>query len=662
MFTICKHNKFSLLGIACSIVLLGACSPSDSQRSASGTTGAKPMANQQQLIIDTHPHAAQGEGKPVIYQVFPRLFGNINSTNKPWGTIEENGVGKFSDFDQPALQSIKSLGASYIWYTGVLHHAVINDYTEFGISLDDPDVVKGRAGSPYAVKDYYNVNPDLADDPANRLTEFEALIKRTHEQQLKVIIDIVPNHVARHYKSLSKPEGVKDFGESDDTDVDYARDNNFYYVVGESFKVPLSENGYKPLGGETHPLADGKFTEIPAKWTGNGSRLAQPGFNDWYDTVKINYGVKPDGSYDFDTLPKEYANRSLAEHAAFWKDKSVPDSWLKFEQIVHYWLDKGVDGFRYDMAEMVPVEFWSYLNSSIKAKHPDAFLLAEVYNPSLYRDYLQLGKMDYLYAKAEFYDTLKVLMQGKGDAQPLEDIQLAFADIELHMLHFLENHDEQRIASSDFAGSAEKGKPAMVVSALISKSPTMLYFAQDVGEDGSEEMGFGDPTRTTIFDYAGVPAHQRYMNEGKFDGGQSTEPEKQLRAFYERLVNISATHETMLGKYQSLHSLNVKSAKRDNMNSYSESQFSFVRWNKDKALIVISNFSENALSTVTIKLPISLLTEWKVNEGNYTATDLMNGFAYKMQVARKRSDASVSVQLNGLQSAVLEINLKQLEK
>jgi glycosidase len=662
MFTIRKHNKFSLLGIACSVILLGACSPSDSQRSASDTTGPKPMTNQQQLIIDTHPHAAQGEGKPVVYQVFTRLFGNTNSTNKLWGTIEENGIGKFSDFDEAALQSIKSLGASYIWYTGVLHHAVINDYTEFGISLDDPDVVKGRAGSPYAVKDYYNVNPDLADDPANRLAEFEALIKRTHEQQLKVIIDIAPNHVARQYKSLSKPEGVKDFGESDNTDVEYARDNNFYYVVGESFKVPLSENGYKPLGGETHPLADGKFTEIPAKWTGNGSRLAQPRLNDWYDTVKINYGVKPDGSYDFDILPKEYANKSLADHAAFWKDKSVPDSWLKFEQIVHYWLDKGVDGFRYDMAEMVPVEFWSYLNSSIKAKNSNAFLLAEVYNPSLYRDYLQLGKMDYLYDKGEFYDSLKLLMQGKGDAQPLEDIQLAFADIELHMLHFLENHDEQRIASTDFAGSAEKGKPAMVVAALISKSPTMLYFGQDVGEDGSEETGFGDPTRTTIFDYAGVPAHQRYMNEGKFDGGQSTELEKQLRGFYERLMNISATHETMLGKYQSLHSLNVKSAGKDNMNSYSESQFSFVRWNEAKALIVISNFSENALSTVTIKLPISLLTEWKVNEGNYTATDLMNGFAYKMKVARKRSDASVSVQLNGLQSAVLEINLKELEK
>lgn len=657
-----KVNKFSLVAIACSIVMLSACSPSGSHDAASDTKEVMPMKSTQLSVIEAHPHAAQGQGKPVVYQVFTRLFGNTNSTNKAWGTLEENGVGKFSDFDANALQSIKALGASYVWYTGVPHHAVINDYTALGISLDDPDVVKGRAGSPYAVKDYYNVNPDLADNPANRLAEFEALIKRTHEHDLKVIIDIVPNHVARAYESLSKPDGISDFGENDNTDVEYARDNSFYYVVGEAFKVPVSENGYQALGGGSHPLSDGEFIENPAKWTGNGARASQPGFHDWYETVKVNYGVKPDGSYDFDKLPASYANKSLAQHAAFWQDKSVPDSWVKFEQIVHYWLDKGVDGFRYDMAEMVPVEFWSYLNSSIKAKNPNAFLLAEVYNPELYRDYLQRGKMDYLYDKVEFYDSLKLLMQGKGPAQPLEDIQLALADIELHMLHFLENHDEQRIASPEFAGSAEKGKPAMVVSSLISKSPTMLYFAQDVGEDGSEETGFGDQSRTSIFDYAGVPAHQRFMNDGAFDGGQSTEAEKQLRSFYERLMTISATHPTMLGKYQSLHSLNVKSAENDSFNKYSESQFSFVRWNADTALVVISNFSEQPVSTVTVNLPISLLSEWEVSEGDYTATDLLNGFAYKMQVARKRSDASISIQLNALQSAVLEINLKERAK
>lgn len=634
--------SIAMLSIA-SIVFISACS--DNQ------TNKRELAMSPETQLPTHPHHAQGQGKPVVYQVFTRLFGNKNTTNKPWGTIEENGVGKFSDFDEKALKSIKDLGASYVWYTGIPHHAVITDYKAYGISDDDPDVVKGRAGSPYAVKDYYNVNPDLADDPANRLQEFEDLIARTHAQDLKVIIDIVPNHVARTYKSLSAPDGVSDFGANDNKSVEYARDNNFYYVVGESFKVPVSTNAYLPLGGESHPLSDGLFEEIPAKWTGNGSRAPQPDANDWYETVKVNYGVRPDGSYDFEKLPDTYRDQDLQAHVEFWKGKDVPDSWIKFEQIVHYWLDKGVDGFRYDMAEMVPVEFWSYLNSSIKQKNPDAFLLAEVYNPALYRDYLQLGKMDYLYDKVEFYDSLKLLMQGKGPAQALEDIQASMQDIELHMLHFLENHDEQRIASPDFAGDAEKGMPAMVVSSLISRSPTMLYFAQDVGEDGSEETGFGDPTRTTIFDYAGVPAHQRFMNDGAFDGGQSTPEEKALRTFYEKLMMISAKHPTMLGEYRSLHSFNLKQA-----SDYSDSQFSFVRYTDTKALIVVSNFSESS-TEFSVQLPIELISSWSLNQGSYQTTDLLNGVVYPLNIGKKRSSASVELILRPLQSVVLELDI-----
>ena len=137
--------------------------------------------------------------KHVVYQVFTRLFGNTQNSSLPWGTVEENGVGKFSDFTHEALSAIKELGVSHIWYTGVPHHALINDYSEFGISNDHPAVVKGRAGSPYAVKDYYSVNPDLADNPAQRQEEFAALLERSHAHGLKVIIDIVPNHVARCY-------------------------------------------------------------------------------------------------------------------------------------------------------------------------------------------------------------------------------------------------------------------------------------------------------------------------------------------------------------------------------------------------------------------------------------------------------------------------------
>ncbi|MCU4162860.1 alpha-amylase family glycosyl hydrolase [Carboxylicivirga caseinilyticus] len=588
------------------------------------------------------------EGKAVVYQVFTRLFGNTNETNKPWGTIEENGVGKFNDFTDKALTEIKELGVTHIWYTGVPHHAVVTDYTQYGISLDDPDVVKGRAGSPYAVKDYYQVDPDMAVDPANRLLEFKALVDRTHQHGLKVIIDIVPNHVARHYQGMNNPEGVKDFGADDDITVEYSKDNNFYYIPGQPFEVPEPLNGYLPLGGEQNSLVDGKFEENPAKWTGNGSRKAQPHFYDWYETVKVNYGVRPDGTNDFDTLPEEYATKGTEEHYQFWKDKKVPDSWIKFRDIALFWTDFGIDGFRFDMAEMVPVEFWSYMNSSIKHANPDAFLLAEVYNPGLYRDYIQKGKMDYLYDKVEFYDTLKHVMQGYGLTDNIPQIQEGLSDIEHHMLHFLENHDEQRIASPEFAGDAEKGKPAMVVSSLISSSPTMIYFGQEVGEPGAEDAGFGDPSRTSIFDYIGVPHHQRWMNGGAFDGGRLSAEEKALRDFYKRLLNFTISSEALMGKYKEIHDYN-----RKKVEGYDAKVFSFARWSKDEQLIVISNFDSINSKTFSLQLPEDLIEDWERTDSFYILTDQLYGQEYEMEVTE--GIGLIEVDLKPLESLVLKV-------
>ncbi|WP_018982619.1 alpha-amylase family glycosyl hydrolase [Salinimonas chungwhensis] len=588
--------------------------------------------------------STKNAGKPVVYQVFTRLFGNTNTTNKPWGTLAENGVGKFDDFTDTALTEIRKLGVSHIWYTGVPHHALVTDYTEYGISQDDPDVVKGRAGSPYAVKDYYSVNPDLATNPAKRLEEFEALIARTHAHDMKVIIDIVPNHVARDYESLDSPSDVSDFGANDDTTVTYARDNNFYYVVNEDFAVPQDDN-YIPLGGDSHPLADGKFVERPAKWTGNGARAAQPSINDWYETVKINYGVRPDGSYDFPRLPAGYANKSFSEHAAFWQGKSLPDSWYKFRDIAHYWLDKGVDGFRFDMAEMVPVEFWSFLNSSIKMKNPEAFLLAEVYQPAKYRTYLHQGKMDYLYDKVGFYDTLKTVMQGDGDVSSLLKSHQQVSDIAPSMLHFLENHDEQRIASPEFAGDASKGKPAMVVSSLISASPIMLYFGQEVGEDGSEETGFGDPSRTTIFDYAGVPAHQRWMNNGAFDGGQLSADEKALRNFYQSLLTIAATNPAVNGELISLHDANLTDSK-----NYTEQQLAFIRAQGDNRLLVVTNFSDQAVKDLTVTLPPGVVKQLSLRAEHPLRGELDSGNDATFKQTENNSLAvTLSLRPNGSQ-------------
>ncbi|WP_228526633.1 MULTISPECIES: alpha-amylase family glycosyl hydrolase [unclassified Flavobacterium] len=565
------------------------------------------------LKMNTTKEEITTDKKIVVYQVFTRLFGNKNTTNKPWGTIEENGVGKFNDFTDTALREIKDLGVTYIWYTGVPHHALVRDYTSYGISNDDPEVVKGRAGSPYAVKDYYNVNPDLAVNPANRLQEFEALIARTHKAGLKVIIDIVPNHIARKYEGKNNPEGVRDFGADDNVNVEYSRNNNFYYIPNEHFQIP---DGDHPLNGEKNPLVDGFFDESPAKWTGNGSRKIKPDQNDWYETVKVNYGIRPDGSKDFPELPTGFDQKSYQKHFAFWKDKDVPDSWKKFKSIALYWTAKGVDGFRYDMAEMVPYEFWSYMNSAIKMKNPNAFLLAEVYNPNEYRNYIRLGKMDYLYDKVETYDKLKDVIRGKSSPDGLSNIQNGMSDIEHHMLHFLDNHDEQRLASAEFAGTPERGKPLMVVSTTISTSPTMVYFGQEVGEAGNENAGFGTRSRTSIFDYIGVPNHQKWMNDGKFDGGQLSESEKSLRDFYKRLLNFSINSSALMGSFQEIQSVN-----RQNNAGYDESIYSYVRWSENQKLIIVTNFSSEKTSEFDLKIPSDIISKWNLKDGEYQLKD-----------------------------------------
>ena len=199
------------------------------------------------------------QNKMVIYQVFTRLFGNKTLSCKLNGSIEENGCGKMNHFTEHALQEIKSLGATHIWYTGIIAHATQTDYTSYGFSKDHPAIVKGKAGSPYAIKDYYDIDPDLAENINERMNEFTSLVERSHAAGLKVIIDFVPNHVARQYKSNAKPEGVKDLGEDDDTSVSFNPNNNFYYIPGEELKGNL----------DLFVQGAGRYTENPAKATGN---------------------------------------------------------------------------------------------------------------------------------------------------------------------------------------------------------------------------------------------------------------------------------------------------------------------------------------------------------------------------------------------------------
>lgn len=536
-------------------------------------------------------------GKPIIYQMMTRLFGNKTAVNKPFGTIEENGVGKFNDVTDAALRGIKELGVTHVWFTGVIEHAVLTDYTSHNIPLDDADVVKGRAGSPYAIKDYYDVNPDLAVDVPNRMKEFEALVERTHTAGMKVLIDFVPNHVARAYKSDAKPLGVKDLGEEDDKSVSFKPTNNFYYLPGQSFQVP---KGYSAIGANTFPTKDGKFDETPAKVTGNDQFTASPGMYEWFETVKLNYGVD--------------IQNGRATHF-----DPVPDTWIKMKDILLFWAGKNVDGFRCDMAEMVPVEFWNWVIPQVKEANPDIAFIAEIYNPDQYRNYIEKGNFDYLYDKVLLYDTLRQMLNGQRSTRDIHQIQTRLNGVNHNMLHFLENHDEQRLASKDFAGDIWKGAPAMVVSAMIDRGPVMIYFGQEVGEPGKGAEGFqGDDGRTTIFDYWGVPEHQKWMNGGTFDGGLLSMEQKQLRQFYADLLNLAGKNPAVTsGQYFDITDFNISHG------NFDEKVHAFLRYEGDEKLLIVTSYNDKA-QQAKIQIPGEAWTQMGLDPaGSYIARDLL---------------------------------------
>ena len=535
--------------------------------------------------------------KMIVYQMMTRLFGNQSTTNKPYGTIEENGVGKFADINESALKGIRDLGVTHVWYTGVIEHATLTDYTADGIPLDDADVVKGRAGSPYAIKDYYDINPDLATDVKDRLAEFDQLVERTHSEGMKVIIDFVPNHVARAYKSDAKPAGVKDLGEDDDTSVSFKASNNFYYLPGQQFQPPPN---YSALGPNAAPTKDKKYSENPAKVTGNDQFTATPGINEWFETIKLNYGV------DIQDNRKTHFD-------------PVPSTWVKMKDILVYWANKNVDGFRCDMAEMVPVEFWHWAIPQVKTVNPEIIFIAEIYNPSQYRNYLETGRFDFLYDKVQLYDTLRLLINNQSSTAHLPGIQKSLDGINHNMLHFLENHDEQRIASPQFSGDYWKAAPAMVISAMIDKGPVMIYFGQEVGEPGAGKEGFnGEDGRTTIFDYWGVPEHQKWVNGGKYDGGALSDDQKALRLFYSDVLKFASTNKAITdGDYYDLTLFNLEQG------NIPDKAHVFARVMGEERLVILSGFNDKPLR-VKIKLSDEVVQAFTLKaEQDYLGRDLL---------------------------------------
>jgi glycosidase len=495
--------------------------------------------------------------KILIYQVLPRLFGNDCRNNIINGSIEENGCGKLSAFTEKALNEIKMMGITHIWFTGLLKHASQTGYTAYGIRKAHPALVKGKAGSPYAIQDYYDICPDLADRVENRMQEFEQLVKRTHRAGMKVIIDFVPNHVAREYHSDANPSGKPDLGDEDNIQTSFAVNNNFYYLPEQAFAPDF------PSTAE-----DGAYREFPAKATGNDCFHAHPSRNDWYETVKLNYGI-------------DYLNNRQTHF------HPVPDTWNKMADILLFWASQKIDGFRCDMAEMVPVEFWAWVIPLVKTKYPEIIFIAEIYNPDRYRDYLHTGRFDYLYDKVGLYDTLRNVVTGRQPASHITYCWQSVNDIQAQMLNFLENHDEQRIASVFFAADPRKAIPALVVSAGMNKNPFMLYFGQELGEPGMDEEGFsGCDGRTSIFDYWSVLSIRSWRNQGNFDGKQLTGEQKRLRNYYIRILQLCNTHAAIRqGLFFDLMYVNL-----NNPDFNPDKQFAFMRYHGDELLLIVSNF------------------------------------------------------------------------
>ena len=539
--------------------------------------------------------------KVIIYQVFTRLWGNRNQTRKVDGTLAENGSGKMADLTPEVLKKLASAGISHVWYTGLIRHASQTDYSVYGIPRQHPAVVKGRAGSPYAITDYYDIDPDLAVDVERRMQEFDELVERTHKAGLKMIIDFVPNHVARQYKSIGKPKGVKDLGEKDQVLHGFDPQNNFYYCPGERFSPH-----FDLYHGEQEP-----YIEEPAKATGNDHFDCAPNRNDWYETVKLNYGV------DY------YAGR-------IGHFDPMPDTWKKMTDILLFWAKKGVDGFRCDMAEMVPAEFWSYATQAVRKKFKHIIFMGEVYNPFEYRHYLASG-FDWLYDKVGMYDTMRAVICSQADTTAISQAWQQTDDIRSHMVYFLENHDEQRVASDFFAANGVKGVPGMISSVLMYQNPFMLYAGEEYGERGMDQEGFsGNDGRTTIFDYWSVDTLCRAASN------KLTDEEQRLADLHRTTLQIARKEKAV-----------TEGLMFDLMyvNQHLRRQYAFLRKAGDDLLLVVTNFNDQE-AVIDVQIPEHAFDHMGFKEKNVIATDLLTHEKLAMRL-KKDGTVRMAVPANG---------------
>lgn len=546
------------------------------------------------------PRRAEGPSRPVIYQLMVRTFGNTNETRKVNGTLAENGCGKFADITAAALESLKEMGFTHLWLTGVLEQASGTAYPKR--PADDPDILKGIAGSPYAIKDYFDVCPDYADDPDRRLDEFRDLLDRCERHGLKVIIDFVPNHVARSYASDVRPE--LSFGEGDDCGAFFDTENHFYYLQAGH------PGGGPPLKLPTAGMAgcDGKFAPETGfgRVTGNNSVTWAPSIHDWYETVKLNYGHDFTTGRDTSHLPGPTAAPS-----------EVPKTWRTMDEILGYWQNMGVDGFRCDMAHMVPIEFWRWVVNRCRHRDPQVFFCAEAYDndPAKLTEGHVLDELLHAGFDAVYDDPVYDVLEGIYDSGKwANDLDpLTFTGARFHKsLRYAENHDEVRIASpKEWGGHGMKlGRPVSAVLFAMGRGPVMLYHGQEVGEPAAGPEGFGgDDARTSIFDYWSMPEFAKWVNGGKFDGGRLSAGQRSLREWYGKLIHATQSGAFTRGEFYGLNHSNKENPAFGRVGDEMVSGhwlYAFLRRDtrSSQAFLVVANFHPSeTLSGVRIRIP-----------------------------------------------------------
>lgn len=394
----------------------------------------------------------------IIYQMLPRLWGN--------GKLSAIGKGSFNHF--------KSLGVDTVWYTGIIRHASRESF------------VKGDAGSPYAISDYFDVNPYLADNEEERMLEFEDLINRTHDSGLKVVIDFVPNHVAKNY---------------------------------DSSRLPLCD-----------------YCDY-----------------DWTDTLKIDY--------------------------------NAAGCWDKMLEIIRFWAGKGVDGFRCDMVELVPAEFFKWAVAEIRKDYPGIIFIAEIYDRNNYSRYIYDVGFDYLYDKSGLYDTLRGIVLQGWSARGLTWNWQFLGALQPRMLNFLENHDEVRFPMN--AGFAP-----LAASALFNTAPFLIYFGEETGNDASES----DNRRTTIFNFAKIDSLQRlflYAESG------IALPDEEY-AYLNRFSEITTLASQPVIKEGQIHDLCYCNETTEGFDP--ERHFAFLRYDSVQSVLVFCNF-DSSDAEINIHIP-----------------------------------------------------------